>query len=213
MARLLPTQTDVTTGEESDPRVVGLDSEAADDLIAALSSDTARELLGELHEEPATPSELADRADTSLQNVQYHLENLEDCGAVEGVDTVYSEKGREMTVYAPADSPLVVVAGGQEETSTLRTVLAGLVGGIGGLAILGGLLNYATGNGFLGTQQDETAGGPTETGGISTMDAATPAEAGGSGVPIDLAAPGTLFFFGGLTVLVVIVLLLVVRRS
>jgi DNA-binding transcriptional ArsR family regulator len=131
MADLLPSTSDATPAEDSEPRVVGVDSDAADDVLAALSSETARELLAALHDDPATPSELADTVDTSLQNTQYHLGNLEDADVVEVADTIYSEKGREMKVYAPADQPLVLFAGQEEETSTLKTALSRLLGGVG----------------------------------------------------------------------------------
>ena len=130
---LLPSSPDISP--DGEPRVVGLDSEEADDLMAALSSTTARQLLAELHEEPAPPGELADRADTSLQNAQYHLENLEDAGAVEVVGTAYSEKGREMRVYGPADSPLVIFAGEKERASGIRAALSRLFGGFLALAV------------------------------------------------------------------------------
>ncbi|WP_178915356.1 winged helix-turn-helix domain-containing protein [Natronomonas gomsonensis] len=130
---LLPSSPDVSP--DGEPRVVGLDSEEADDLMAALSSTTARRLLAELHEEPAPPGELADRADTSLQNAQYHLEKLEDAGAIEVVGTAYSEKGREMRVYGPADSPLVIFAGEKERASGLRAALSRLFGGFLALAV------------------------------------------------------------------------------
>ncbi|WP_136688968.1 ArsR/SmtB family transcription factor [Halorhabdus amylolytica] len=143
---LLPSEPDTSATEESNPRVIGVDSDAADDLIAALSSETAREILTALHEESAPPSELADRVDTSLQNVQYHLENLAEAGAVEVVDTVYSEKGREMDVYAPADRPLVIFAGEQSRTPTLRQALSRLLGGIGVLALASVIVQSLFGN-------------------------------------------------------------------
>jgi DNA-binding transcriptional ArsR family regulator len=59
---------------DGDPRVVGLDSEEADELIAAFPSSTARRILAALHDDPAPSGELADRVDTTLQNAQYHLE-------------------------------------------------------------------------------------------------------------------------------------------
>ncbi|WP_254839670.1 ArsR/SmtB family transcription factor [Natronomonas marina] len=130
---LLPSSPDVSP--DSDPRLVGLDSEEADELMAALSSETARRLLAELHDEPAPPGELADRVDTSLQNAQYHLEKLENAGAIEDVGTAYSEKGREMTVYGPADSPLVIYAGEQERASGLRAALSRLFGGVLALVV------------------------------------------------------------------------------
>jgi len=213
MARLLPSRSKGSSDIESDPRVIGLDSEDADDLLAAMSSETARDLLSSLHETPATPSELADRVDTSLQNVQYHLENLEDSEAIEVVDTAYSEKGREMNVYAPADRPLVVVAG-DDETGGIRAALASLLAGVGLLGVIGAIINAASGYGFLGTQPETTGGGESPDG-MGPMDAAaTTAEAsGGLGpAPIDPAAPGTLFFLGGLTVLIVGFLVVRFRR-
>ncbi|WP_119820163.1 ArsR/SmtB family transcription factor [Halalkaliarchaeum desulfuricum] len=133
MSRLLPSRSDPQPSD-GDPRVVGVDSDDADDLIAALSSDTARALLTEMHEEPGTPSELSNRVDTTLQNTQYHLAKLEDADLVDVVDTVYSEKGREMNVYAPSDQPLVLFAGRESESTGLKTALTRLLGGIGALA-------------------------------------------------------------------------------
>ena len=94
MARLLPSTADTSAADDPAPRVIGLDSADADDLIGVLSSKTARRILATLHEEPVSASEVAERVDTSLQNVQYHLGRMDDAGLVEVVDTVYSEKGR-----------------------------------------------------------------------------------------------------------------------
>jgi DNA-binding transcriptional ArsR family regulator len=135
MADLLPSTPDTSAVEDAEPRVVGVDSDDADELLSALSSTTARELLAALHDEPANPAALADRVDTSLQNAQYHLSNLEEAGLIEVVDTAYSAKGREMNVYAPADQPLVVYAGKEEETGGLRSALSRLLGAVGALAL------------------------------------------------------------------------------
>ena len=146
---LLPSKPDLSSEADAGPRVVGVDSEDADDLMSALTSRTARRLLSILHEEPAPPSGLADQVDTSLQNVQYHLERLEDAGAVEVVGTAYSEKGREMDLYAPADQPLVIFAGREEQSSGLRAALRRLVGGVGALAFGALLVQEAFGEGVL----------------------------------------------------------------
>ncbi|KAB1192645.1 helix-turn-helix domain-containing protein [Haloferax sp. MBLA0076] len=143
MADLIPSNSgDSTDGpDDRDPRVIGLDSDDADDLLGAISSSTARSVLASLHESPATPSDLATDVDTSLQNVQYHLGNLSEAGLIEVTDTRYSEKGREMNVYAPADRALVVVAGREDDTSGLKSALTRLIGGIGVLGIGGAVLN------------------------------------------------------------------------
>jgi DNA-binding transcriptional ArsR family regulator len=133
MADLLPSRPDLDDGDK-EPRVVGLDSDEVDDLLAAISSETAREILSTLHEDPGPPSDVADRIDTSIQNAQYHLDRLETAGLIEAAGTGYSEKGREMTVYAPADQALVVVAS-EDESTGLESALTQLLGGIGAIAL------------------------------------------------------------------------------
>jgi len=135
MADLLPSSPDPAAGDDGAPRVIGVDSDDADDLLAALQSETARDLLAALYDDPATPSALADEVDTSIQNVRYHLEKLTDADLVEVADTVYSEKGREMNVYAPAAKPLVVFAGSDDETPGLEAALSRLLGGLGVLGL------------------------------------------------------------------------------
>lgn len=76
--------------------------------MQAVSSSTARALLRVLQVDPAPASDLAEAVDTSLQNVQYHLDRLCEVGLVEAVDTWYSTRGRQMTVYAPTAKRLVV---------------------------------------------------------------------------------------------------------
>jgi DNA-binding transcriptional ArsR family regulator len=158
---LLPSKPDASPSEDTGPRVIGVDSEDADEVLSALSSETARRLLAEVHDDPAPPSELAERAGTSLQNVQYHLEKLEAAGAVEVVDTAYSAKGREMDVYAAADQPLVIFAGDQEDSSVLRTAIQRLVGALGVLALASLAVQALFGRAYLlgGADVGAPAGG------------------------------------------------------
>jgi DNA-binding transcriptional ArsR family regulator len=189
MADLLPSTSDASGPSSDDPRVIGLDSDAADDLLSALSSRTARRILAELHEEPASPSALADRIDSSLQNTQYHLERLEESGLIEVGDTVYSEKGREMNVYVPADRALVVVAGREEETTGLKATLRRLLGGVGVLGVaslvVDRVLGGPTSRLFTAGSAD---GGAAPTSG-SDGDGAGNAS-GGTGAPETTAADG-----------------------
>ncbi|PSQ54914.1 ArsR family transcriptional regulator [Halobacteriales archaeon SW_8_68_21] len=181
MSRLLPSLPDVTP-EEREPRVVGVDDDEADDLIAALGSETARAILSTLHDRPATKSELADEVDTSLQNVQYHLSRLDDADLVDIVDTAYSEKGREMDVYAAADEPLVLFAGGSEESTGIKTALMRLLGGYGliGLAAVAAQRLLAVGSlggEYLAGGDAGAAGG--DDAGTATTDGADGAAADG----------------------------------
>ncbi|MFC7176427.1 ArsR/SmtB family transcription factor [Halosegnis marinus] len=157
---LLPSTPDVSA--DGDPRVVGVDSEDADELLAALSSKTARRILAALHDEPAPPSRIADSVDSSLQNVQYHLSNLDDAGVVEVVGTAYSEKGREMDVYAPADQPLVIVAAEEEQASGLRAALSRFLGGVAALVVGSAAVQQLYGGGVLPSMG---SGAPIEQGG------------------------------------------------
>ncbi len=205
MARLLPSSLDPAPVDDSGPRVIGVDESVADDLLSAMASETARELLATLHESPAAPSELTDRVDTSLQNVQYHLSNLEEAGAIDVIDTVYSEKGREMNVYAPADKPLVVVAGNESATTGLKSTLTSLLGGLGILGVVSVLVQWVISQ--SGYTAESGAAPPAESGGdAGIMAAPTPtptpvAETGGSLVDL-LVEPGVVFFAGGAVVLI-----------
>jgi len=213
MSRLLPSLPDATP-EDREPRVVGVDDDDADDLIAALGSETAREILTRLHDEPATKSELADAVDTSLQNVQYHLSKLDGADLVDVVDTTYSEKGREMDVYAAADEPLVLFAGDSEASHGIKSALMRLLGGYGiiGLAAVAAqqVLSVA---GPTARVTTTTGGGDAATGdGADGPGIETTPEGGGGGGEIDgtveyvvdplaeyavsLLEPGVVFFVG-----------------
>lgn len=219
MARLLPSTPDTTAAEEAAPRVIGLDSDGADDLISALSSDTARGMLASLHEEPATPSAVADRLDTSLQNAQYHLNKLQEAGLIEEIDTCYSEKGREMSVFAPADRPLVVVAGTEEDRVGLQSIVGRILGAVAILGIASAVVEQVFGRGLgpwlegilPGFLADDTVATDDEPAlaaepGPEVMEAAEPVETA-LGLP-----PGALFFAGGLFVIACFLALHLVRR-
>jgi len=122
MSGLLQNETP-TDARDVDPEVVGLDETGSDDVFSVLSSETARSLLAALYETPATKSELADELDTSIQNVDYHVENLLDAELVTVVEQWYSKKGNEMDVFAPANGPLVVVSGDDAQTERARTAV------------------------------------------------------------------------------------------
>ena len=198
MADLFPERRDHDTPEE--PRVVGVDGDDADAVLSALSADTARSILAALHEEPATASELADRVDTTLQNVQYHLDSLDDAGLVREADTVYSEKGREMTVYGPADRALVVVASREEETSGLRGALKRLLGGLAPLAVVAAAAEWVLDGPFapdLAGAGD--AGGERIT--AASTEATGAADAGPTLLDSLSSSPGVLLFVGGVVAL------------
>jgi DNA-binding transcriptional ArsR family regulator len=199
MGRLLPsTLGGPDADDEPDPRVVGLDDDETGAVLSALSSDTARSVLAALHDDPGTASEVAERVDTSLQNAQYHLGRMGDAGLVEVVDTVYSEKGREMKVYAPADRPLVVFAGSESGERSLRERLRSLLASVAALVGLSAAVEYVLRDGpwvEVGTMASSDAGGDA---GVATAESARAVE-GATGLP-----PGLLFLVGGLVALAVV---------
>lgn len=78
------------------------------EVFQALSSEIARSILNVLDDSPKPVSAVAERINTSIQNVCHHIERLEETGLIESVDTRYSVKGKEMTVYALAVEEITV---------------------------------------------------------------------------------------------------------
>jgi DNA-binding transcriptional ArsR family regulator len=168
--------------------VVGLDGEDADEAFDALSSSTTRRVLSLLYEEPSTPAEIRDRIGTSLQNVHYHVEKLEDAGLIEPAGVGYSEKGTEMTVYAPSNKAVVLFAGHRDDRSRLRTALERLFPTI--IALLGATAVFAY---YL----ERFGGGPelvprsAESGGDAASADGGDAADGGAEVAADTTATAT----------------------
>ncbi|WP_049969427.1 ArsR/SmtB family transcription factor [Haladaptatus cibarius] len=200
MADLLPSSTDVEPPTGGNPRVLGVDSDDADDLLGALSSGTARSLLSALHDQPATASELSDEVDTSLQNAQYHLQKLEDAELISAVDTIYSEKGREMKVYAPTDGPLILFAGREDQTTGLKDALSRVLGVAVLLGAVSAVIQYAVTEGMLGIGEQAAESSDTGGGGTFSVQSSEPAQTAADSV-IATIPPGVLFFAGGALVL------------
>ncbi|WP_232686852.1 ArsR/SmtB family transcription factor [Halobacterium zhouii] len=206
MSGLLPSRSEVDASE-GEPRVVGVDSEGADQLLSALSSETARSLYAALHDDPATPSELAEAADTSLQNAQYHLGNLEDADLIEECDTRYSAKGREMSVYAPSDAPVVLFAGSEEEGESVQTALASLLGGVGVLGVASLVVQRLFGSGLQAPESGGGSAGAQATSEYSGLVAqnepghAAAVAGDAAGQSAGVLPLGLVFFLGGLLVL------------
>ena len=160
MSSIFPLRENVTFDDEREPRLVDLDEETADEVFTALSSGTTRTIFLELHKAPQTASDLSDVTETSVQNVQYHLEKLLDADLIEVVDTWYSERGSEMKVYAPQDESLVLFAG-RDKQGTLRSLLNRVVGVLGVLipgSALAGFAASRSGDGFSGLFGGESGG-------------------------------------------------------
>lgn len=177
------------SGNAGGVRVCWLNDDDADDLIGALAPETARTILSAVHETPRTASELAETADTSVQNVRHHVSKLTDAGLVEAVDTRYSVKGREMTVYGPPDDRVVVAVGGESERSSLLDSLGGLSGAAAVLAGASLLVQALFGAGVRSLSGPATA--PRVGDSVGTT----------GGALLGTLPPGVAFLAGGLLVL------------
>jgi len=189
MSSLLPLRSEPTTGSQ-DPRVVDLEGEDAEQVFSALSSSTARRIVAELHEQPQTQSDVAERLDTTVQNVRYHLDKLEDAGLVEVVDTWYSSRGNEMKVYAPVDGALIV-SGDEGTASRLRSAISRLVGGVTILGLASLLLQTLLDR--FGPVRGGFENQPTSGGGDAGGDGDDVGGDGGDGGEIDDVGDGDVF--------------------
>ncbi|MFC7073095.1 ArsR/SmtB family transcription factor [Halovenus rubra] len=143
MTSLLPLKPSVEGPAEADlePKLVGLEDADSDRILSAISSTTARRILGILYDEPQTASDIAAELDSSVQNVSYHLDRLVDVELVEVVETWYSKQGREMDVYAPTNSTLVLYAGAERATPSLTTALRRVFGAVGVIGLMSVLVH------------------------------------------------------------------------
>lgn len=188
-----PVQPEEDPRPPEEPEVIGLEDDRTGQALDALSSETARRILDELYDDPSTPTELQAATDTSLQNVHYHLNNLDEAGLIQQAGTRFSEKGNEMTLYGPASEAVVVMAGDTDDQSLLRRAVARLVGALGLLAAGTLLVAELFGQGQQPTA--ETADGPS----IAADGARQAANEAASGPD-----PAVVFFVGGLFVIALI---------
>ena len=186
-----------TASGDEQLRVLDVEGEETDDVLDALGPDTRRAVYRTLFESPGTPSEIAERVDTSIQNLHYHLSTLEDAGLIAPVDTRYSEKGNEMTVYAPATDPLVLV-GDRDIRPQVQRSLADVVGGLGILAAASLLVQWG-----VERLASPVIGRGNVVGPASPTADPTTARETLAWVVFDLAEPGVVFFCGCLVVVAV----------
>jgi DNA-binding transcriptional ArsR family regulator len=140
MSGILPYQPS-TRADDHDPKLVEINDDSAKKIFKSLSSESTRSILDLLYEEPQTASDVAKSLDTSVQNAKYHLDKLKEAGLIEIIDIWYSDRGREMNVYAPASSSIVLFAGSSNEERSLRKILKqslGITGILGGASLFFG---------------------------------------------------------------------------
>lgn len=132
----------LSQAEGSDPdhdpplRVAELPDDDAVAIFNALAGESTCRMYKSIQETPKTASELRAELGTSIQNVHYHLDKLEDAGLIQPVETELSEKGREMNVYGATHSPLVISFAPESKRAEIRKVLTRLVGAVSVLGLV-----------------------------------------------------------------------------
>ena len=78
-------------------------------ITQVITNDTARQIMELLAEQSMSASDIAKQLDVPLTTVKYNLENLVDVGLAKIERIKYSEKGRQVKVYAPVRKLIVLV--------------------------------------------------------------------------------------------------------
>jgi predicted transcriptional regulator len=78
-------------------------------ITQVITNDTARHIMELLAEHSMSASDIAKQLDVPLTTIKYNLENLVDVGLAKIERIKYSEKGRQVKVYAPVRKLIVVV--------------------------------------------------------------------------------------------------------
>jgi DNA-binding transcriptional ArsR family regulator len=78
-------------------------------ITQVITNDTARQIMELLAEHSMSASDIAKQLDIPLTTIKYNLENLVDVGLAKIDRIKYSEKGRQVKVYAPVRKLIVVV--------------------------------------------------------------------------------------------------------
>jgi predicted transcriptional regulator len=78
-------------------------------ITQVISNDTARQIIELLADAPLSANDIAQRLQVPLTTITYNLENLESVGLIKVEKIKYSEKGREVRIYAPVRKLIVLV--------------------------------------------------------------------------------------------------------
>ena len=87
-----------------------------------ISNDTARNILEAIASEPLSTSEIAEKLRIPLSTVQYNLEKLNDAGLAKVERTKYSEKMKEVKIYAPQRKFVVIVPEKTDRKNVIATL-------------------------------------------------------------------------------------------
>jgi predicted transcriptional regulator len=112
-------------------------------ITQVITNDTARQIIELLAEDSMSASDIATQLGVPLTTIKYNLENLVDVGLIKIERIKYSEKGRQVKVYAPIRK-LIVLVPGKTDSTTVMDVLKKYLGLIFAAVFASGLVEMIT---------------------------------------------------------------------
>jgi DNA-binding transcriptional ArsR family regulator len=121
-------------------------------ITQVISNDTARRIIELLADSSLSASDISQRLNAPLTTITYNLENLESVGLVKIEKIKYSEKGREVKIYAPVRK-LIVLVPEKTDRKSVADLIRRYLGVILAASLASGLIELFTKN-----QMKETVG-------------------------------------------------------
>lgn len=106
-----------------------------------ISNDTARQIIELLADSALSASDISERLHAPLTTIIYNLENLENVGLVKVERIKYSEKGREVKIYAPVRK-LIIIVPEKTERKSVADILNKYLGVILASVLASGLIEF-----------------------------------------------------------------------
>lgn len=113
-------------------------------ITQVISNDTARQVIELLADAPLSASDIAERLHSPISTIVYNLENLEGVGLIRVDKIKYSEKGREVKIYAPVRK-LIVVVPEKTDKKSVTDLLRKYMGVILAAVLASSLIEFFTG--------------------------------------------------------------------
>ena len=184
-----------------------------------ISNDTARNILEAIASEPLSASRIAEKLRIPLSTVQYNLDKLNNAGLVKVERTKYSEKMKEVKIYAPQRKFVVIVPEKTDRKNVIATLKRYLT--VIFFAVVGsGIIEFFTAMRMKGPSpvfEEVTKSIPERGGGTpapipapTPMPAPVSPESAIDSVALEFdvfAHPGLWFLFGCLFVILVVFLI------
>lgn len=128
--------------------ILPLNDKNSKKISQVISNDTARTILGALTDESMSTSDIAEKLGIPLTTVQYNIEKLMDSGLVKVERTKWSEKFREVKIYAP-QKKLVVILPEKTSREDVISALKKYIPMVGIAAVFSGMLEFITSMGMM----------------------------------------------------------------